>query len=300
MTRIKKILMAMAAVFTVVCVSVTQIGAEAVYIVDGYSYNILTNTTIAICGWDNSSPEFIVPDTITGRKVVAIANTGLKGNQEITSVDFSHTTELASIGYQAFYGCQNISSDLIIPETVNNIGISAFQGCSSLPSVDFKGTASVILAQCFYKCTSLKSVALSDNVTTIEKFAFANCSSLEYVALPDSVISIAETAFNNDPNLTFGVYYGSYAHTYAIENSIDYMLLDNVKLGDASGDGSVNINDVTMIQRHLAELETLDGIYLHAADANQDGTVDIADATVIQMYLAEYEMEYPIGDVMTQ
>ena len=90
------------------------------------------------------------------------------------------------------------------------------------------------------------------------------------------------------------------AHKYALENNINYTLLDGVKLGDANGDGSVNINDVTTIQRHLAELETLEGIYLHAADANQDGTVDIVDATAIQMYLAEYEMDYPIGEVMTQ
>ena len=76
--------------------------------------------------------------------------------------------------------------------------------------------------------------------------------------------------------------------------------LDEVKLGDANGDGSVNINDVTQIQRHLAELESLEGIYLHAADANQDGTLDISDATTLQMYLAKYDIPYPIGEVMTQ
>ena len=300
MTRIKKILMAMAAVFTVVCVSVTQIGAEAVYIVDGYSYNILTNTTIAICGWDNSSPEFIVPDTITGRKVVAIANTGLKGNQEITSVDFSHTTELASIGYQAFYGCQNISNDLIIPETVDNLSISAFEGCSSIPSVDIKGNVSTIPMQCFYQCESLTAVTLPESVTTIEKFAFANCTDLEFVALPRSVSSIATSSFKNDSNLTFGVYYGSYAYDYAKNRGNQYVLLDGVKLGDADGDGSVNVSDVTTIQRYLAELETLEGIYLHAADANQDGSVDISDATALQMYIAEYALPYPIGEAITQ
>lgn len=71
-------------------------------------------------------------------------------------------------------------------------------------------------------------------------------------------------------------------------------------LGDVDGDGDVNINDVTVIQRHLAELEQLEGIYFHAADTNQDGTVDISDATTLQMYLAEYVIPYPIGEVMTQ
>ena len=61
-----------------------------------------------------------------------------------------------------------------------------------------------------------------------------------------------------------------------------------------------NINDVTAIQRYLAELEALEGVCFEAADVNQDGTVDIADATALQRYLAEYEMEYPIGELMTQ
>lgn len=300
MTRIKKILMAMAAVFTVVCISVTQIGAEAVYIVDGYSYNILTNTTIAICGWDNSSPDFVVPDAITGRKVVSIADTGLKNNQEITSVDFSHTTELSSIGYQAFYGCQNISNDLIIPETVDNLSISAFEGCSSIPSVDIKGNVSTIPMQCFYQCESLTAVTLPESVTTIEKFAFANCTDLEFVALPRSVSSIATSSFKNDPNLTLGVWYGTAGYEYAKAQNIPYVLLDEVKLGDANGDDNININDVTAIQRHLAQLEQIEGIYLYAADANQDGTLDISDATSLQRYIAEYNIPYPIGEVMTQ
>ena len=118
--------------------------------------------------------------------------------------------------------------------------------------------------------------------------------------MPDTLNSIAANAFDSDENLTLGVWYDSYAYQYAKDNNISYVLLDGAKLGETDGDGSVNINDVTSIQRHLAELETLEGVYLHAADANQDGTVDIADATIIQMYLAEYEMKYPIGEVMTQ
>ena len=65
-------------------------------------------------------------------------------------------------------------------------------------------------------------------------------------------------------------------------------------------DGYVNINDVTVIQRNLAELEDLNELQESAADANQDGFVDISDATAIQMFLAEYEIPYPIGETITQ
>ena len=70
--------------------------------------------------------------------------------------------------------------------------------------------------------------------------------------------------------------------------------------GDADGDGRVNVQDVTAIQSHLAELKTVEGIYLRAADANQDDIVDISDATAIQMKLAEYELPYPIGQYITK
>ena len=120
------------------------------------------------------------------------------------------------------------------------------------------------------------------------------------VDIPKSVTSIADSAFRNDKNLTLGVWYESYAYQYARNKSIPYVLLDDVELGDTDGDGHVSINDVTLIQRHLAELESLEGIYLYAADANRDGFVDISDATAIQMFLAEYEIPYPIGKIITQ
>ncbi len=59
--------------------------------------------------------------------------------------------------------------------------------------------------------------------------------------------------------------------------------------GDVDGDGSVTINDVTMIQRALAEYITLDAAQLKAADVNGDGFVNIKDATKIQRVLAEFE-----------
>lgn len=59
-------------------------------------------------------------------------------------------------------------------------------------------------------------------------------------------------------------------------------------LGDADNNGIVNIQDVTVIQRHLAELLTLEKTALSNADFNQDGVVDIDDATMIQRFLAEF------------
>ena len=115
-----------------------------------------------------------------------------------------------------------------------------------------------------------------------------------------SVNYIADTAFSGDPNLTLGVWFGSYGYQYAKAQNISYILLDSVLLGDANGDGYVNISDVTDIQRAVAEMDTLDDLRKKAADVNSDGVVTIDDATILQMYLAEFATDYPIGVVTAQ
>ena len=57
-------------------------------------------------------------------------------------------------------------------------------------------------------------------------------------------------------------------------------------LGDVNLDGDVNIKDATAIQKHIANLEVLEGAALAAADYDADKVVTIKDATAIQKKLA--------------
>lgn len=63
--------------------------------------------------------------------------------------------------------------------------------------------------------------------------------------------------------------------------------------GDANGDGFVNINDVTCIQRHVAELETIPEENMQAAIVSGETTLSVQDATLIQQYLAEMFERFP-------
>ena len=67
-------------------------------------------------------------------------------------------------------------------------------------------------------------------------------------------------------------------------------------LGDANGDGVVNITDATLIQKHIAEIETLTSDGILVSDVDGDGSVNIKDATIIQKYLAGINTGYPIGE----
>ena len=57
-------------------------------------------------------------------------------------------------------------------------------------------------------------------------------------------------------------------------------------IGDIDLDGEVTITDATLLQKYLAEIETLTDEQLSVADANADGHVDIKDATYIQLKIA--------------
>ncbi len=66
-------------------------------------------------------------------------------------------------------------------------------------------------------------------------------------------------------------------------------------IGDSNEDGVVNIKDATMIQKHLASIESLTEMGVILAEVNGDGSVNIKDATAIQKYVAGMENEYNIG-----
>ena len=69
-----------------------------------------------------------------------------------------------------------------------------------------------------------------------------------------------------------------------------------VFVGDVDKNGKVNINDATMLQRHLAEftdaegksiIDEADTELVKRADANRDNMISVLDVTEIQRYVAE-------------
>ena len=250
--------------------------------------------------YQGTESDVVIREKFLSYDVTAVESFAFFRNETIQTLSLYDATRLNSLGQCTFAGCVNLKA-VEIPSTVQTLGNSVFDGCTSLYEVRFRdGSAAQIPAQAFFECASLETVLFENDVTSIGNRAFSGCTSLEYVEIPKSVTTIAASAFDNCPALTLGVWYGSCAYDYAKQNHIPYVLLDGVSLVDANGDGYVNINDVTAVQRHLSELEALQGICLLAADVNQNGTQEIDDATHLQAYLAEYDIPDPIGEVITQ
>ena len=233
--------------------STASIGNNVLTIPSGVFYNCtgLTNVTI-------------------GDNVTSIGKSAFEGCTGLTSVTIPDS--VTNIGYQAFYGCEELTNiyitdiekwckivdidnlmnyktgdkkllylngklitDLIIPDGVTKVGVSAFAGCTELSSITISERVTFIHPYAFYGCTGLSKITVADNntkyyssdnclietatktlilgcktsviptngsVTSIGDYAFSGCNGFTSVTIPDSVTSIGGAAFADCSGLT--------------------------------------------------------------------------------------------------
>ena len=138
--------------------------------------------------------------------------------------------------------------------SVTSIGESAFEDCSSLPSVTIPNSVTSIGGHAFSGCFSLTSIGIPNSVTSIGEWAFYGCSYLTSITIPNSVTSIGDWAFSSCFSLTTPVYN---AHCFAyMPTSFEgaYVIPEGIKqiaggaFADCSSLTSITIpNSVTSI-----------------------------------------------------
>jgi hypothetical protein len=109
---------------------------------------------------------------------------------------------VTDIGSSAFYGCSGLMS-VTIPDSVTSIGSYAFSGCNGLASVTIPNSVTNIGGNAFYCCTGLMGVTIPDGVTSIGDWAFYNCRGLTNVVIGNGVTSIGGCAFEGCPDALF-------------------------------------------------------------------------------------------------
>ncbi|MCR5324596.1 MAG: leucine-rich repeat protein [Lachnospiraceae bacterium] len=90
---------------------------------------------------------------------------------------------------------------IIIPESVSQIGSSAFEWCEHLVKITIPASVTSIEQYTFSNCTALKSISIPSSVKALGQAAFSNCKSLTSISLPKGVKEINDWTFMNCPKL---------------------------------------------------------------------------------------------------
>ena len=85
--------------------------------------------------------------------------------------------------------------EIVIPNTVTEIGESVFADCFALTTIIWSDSLTRIPESTFYNCTSLVNFAIPDSVTEVWSEVFYNCDSLTSITIPYGVTSIGSSAF---------------------------------------------------------------------------------------------------------
>jgi len=113
------------------------------------------------------------------------------------------TYSVVSIQDQAFRNCSELTS-VEIPNSITHIYSSCFMDCSGLTGVlVLPESLNIIYPNCFKGCPGLTDVILPENINRIDCYAFMGCTGLSGdLVIPDQCTFIGGMAFYNCSSLT--------------------------------------------------------------------------------------------------
>lgn len=100
---------------------------------------------------------------------------------------------VVDIGGGAFSSCS--LTNVVIGNSVTNIGRSAFSYCYALDRIEIPGSVTRIGDYAFWLCKNLREIILSDGLLSIGENTFNNCSHVSQIVIPSSVTNISGAAF---------------------------------------------------------------------------------------------------------
>ncbi len=124
-------------------------------------------------------------------------------------------------------GVCNFSYTDVDSATCRITGYIGGKSTFAIPATINGKTVSTTTTGAFKNNTTLTSVKIEEGVQGLGALAFLGCSSLSKVVIPESVTSIGANAFYNcASDFTIYCFRDSYAMQYAIDNSLNYVVMD--------------------------------------------------------------------------
>ena len=236
----------------------------------------------AFANCSNLTGEVVIPNTVS-----TIDTAAFQGCTSLDSVIFNATN--GSVPNQCFNGCTALSS-VTLNDTVTQIGFYAFADCPNLTYIEIPRSVTSIANSSFMNDSDLTLGVYYDTAA----YHYAIDKGMSYVVLDPENIPVVPTEPVTEPTEapTEPVTETPEPTQPVTEQPTEALKL---LLGDADGDGMVDVTDATVIQRVLNYID-VSSYNENAADADRSGEVEIIDATYIMRYSALLTVPYPIGE----
>lgn len=140
-----------------------------------------------------------------------------------------------TIGASAFQACSNIVGTLTIPNTVTSIGESSFSSCTKISGLSFETTSTLVTigSNAFNACTGITGTwSVPTTVTTINARAFYNCTGYSgTLAIPSGITSLGEGVFGgcNFNALDVSANSGYHAHDGVLYQESNHYAIHGIK-----------------------------------------------------------------------
>lgn len=325
--RIISLVLCLAMITSFACLAVS---AVTLFPVGYWVYEkINNNTEFEVYDYTGETETVFVPYSHNKLPIASIGEYAFTGDDYLRKITI--TKNVHTVSQYAFLNCTSLDTVIFQTDSVTSIEDGAFASCRALGSINLEDTRiEAVGVDTFMNCDSLTEITLPETVVTIENGAFSYCDNLCRIVIPESVTSISSSAFDYSEYVVIYCYEDSYAHRYAVNNGINFVLIKEEPtvpetqpteptvpetqptepteepttpvpvrtyvLGDVNCDDNVSIIDATRIQLILVErVSDYTDEDVIRGDVSKDGVLSIMDVTSIQRYLASYDDGLNIG-----
>ena len=277
------------------------IGDEAFYGCTALANAKLANRTKSIgksafCDCTNASFAVVLGNA---SRLSSIGESAFQ-NSGIKAFDFSRCPNLKVIPQYAFASSKLTS--VSIPDNITFVAEGAFFNNANLASIDLANNSASIAKLQFAGCNLAQNTGMTDQTTEVGEYAYYGWNQIEKLIIPENVSHIGDYAFGNmsqlakvtsmnpsAPSLGEAVFNGITPASVLLTTKIastgykdgdqwsEFMFTLN---GDASNNGSINVNDITAIISHKKG-KTPTNFLFEAADVNVDNVIDDYDISDI-------------------
>ena len=194
------------------------------------------------------------------------------------------------IGEGAFQNCTYLEN-LTLGENIKKIEADAFLNCTSLEKVTFPKSLEVIGANAF--SSDKNKITLREVKKTVEIPNTVKVIGALPKAVGEEVLSGLSSQGTHpltdplkcsfDSDCTINGWYGTEAHSYAIEWGLKFNPIDeNIAYGDLNADNSIDIADAVLMYSYISGHEVTVGF---EADLTRDGIIDAFDMAAMRKNL---------------